>query len=377
MKLNYLIIILSLIIFTNHSKAQTSYSEIDKTWKKIPNNITKHKEIAHYLTRNINTEKEKIRAIYIWITHNIKYDYTKKNKNSTYPLSHNFSEEVLQKRKGVCLHYSSLFKTMAEDVGIKAYIINGISKNYKDSISALSHSWNAVKIDNSYFFLDLTWASGFVINNIYVNEFRDIYFLSKADEFIKDHLPYDPIWQFKNHTINIYDFKKNVLDSEARYFNFKDSLIKYEKQSSLNKLIFSTKRIISSGTNNANFKNKIKHNKTRINNIKYNKYIDSLNYGIKKYNNYIRIKNTQFNNCKIADNSILYLINNAKTGIYNAYKGLNALKTENIHLKKLIIKTKETIPALKNNLDKEIEFVDIYINTEKKYRKKLFYIKQD
>lgn len=378
MTLKYIILSTVLLLMYTNNKvfSQNIYSEIDKQSISTSRQIQSHKDLALYLTKNIKNEKDKIRALYIWISHNIKYDFKNRNTRRTYPSSHNFADEALRKRTGVCHHYSSLFKAMAEDIGLEAYIISGIARNNGDKISSLSHSWNAVKVKDKFLFLDVTWASGYMMNNKYVHQFRDIHFLSSPELFIKKHYPYDPIWQFNNNPITSINFMNKDFLSKPIFFNLTDSLKLYILQDNLDKLIFSNKRIRLFGNNNQNITNELKQNDAKITNIKYNKSIDKLNAGIKKYNRYISLKNNLFNNFSIADSVILTLICKARKDIDSSSEGLESISTENINFLSIVENTKKQIPSLKTDIYNEFIFVEKYIKTDKNHRRELFYIRK-
>src|SRR5690606_24598150 len=56
-----------------------------------------------------------------------------------------------------------------------------------------NHSWNAVRIENEWHLLDVTWASGYIDSrsNIYVARTDEKYFLTPPSQFIYDHYPED------------------------------------------------------------------------------------------------------------------------------------------------------------------------------------------
>jgi len=64
--------------------SQSDYSEIDINSKTVPDSLTDYIQIADYLTKGLETDIDKARAIYIWIAHNIKYDLTQINSGKCY-----------------------------------------------------------------------------------------------------------------------------------------------------------------------------------------------------------------------------------------------------------------------------------------------------
>jgi len=66
--------LLSQILFAQKAP-QNEYSAIDKKALQLPDSLTKTTEgIANYVNVNFKTDKEKSRAIFIWIATNIVYD---------------------------------------------------------------------------------------------------------------------------------------------------------------------------------------------------------------------------------------------------------------------------------------------------------------
>ncbi len=176
--------------------------------------------LAQKITASCTTEKQKVTAIFKWITENIAYrthaparvrsigkqsaKYSKEQNEDTdtgalKPLSVRVSETVLQKREAVCEGYSRLFFTLCEFAGIRSEIIVGFARpsaNKPVSRFGVNHFWNAVLIDGDWKLLDATWSSGYISapGNEFIREYDPAYFLTSPDDFIKDHYPDDIRW---------------------------------------------------------------------------------------------------------------------------------------------------------------------------------------
>lgn len=355
---------------------QTAFSAIDEKSKAVPDSLTDYKEIAAYLTNGLETDTEKARAIYIWIAHNIKYDLAQINSGKRYNSEQDIINEVLADRKGVCQHYSELFLAMSKSVGLKSYLIGGYSQDAFWGIADLSHAWNGISIDSNYYLIDVTWAAGYELEGKYIHKFTDEYFLQSPKDFIKDHMPFDPIWQFVNNPINnkafiSKDFSK--LDSEGT-FAYRDSIQQYEKQNELEQLENSNRRIIANGLENKLLRKQVNENILQIINGKYNLAIDTLNFGINYYNLYVSHKNRQFRNPKLDDSRIKELIGHADKGIYEANKIFHELSSSNIELNNLITDARSRMPDLIAALEREKAFVDSYLKKWKPLRVFMFSI---
>jgi hypothetical protein len=171
--------------------------------------------LAKQLTNIHQTEKEKVTAIFNWITGNIAYRVKSNSRVSASSATHtNFiiednspikslnervAEEVLEKRVAVCDGYARLFTTLCDYAGIRSEIIVGYAKSGTNKPTrrfGVNHYWNAVMIDSSWYLLDATWASGYISwkGDEFIREYDESYFLTPPETFIQDHYPDDPRW---------------------------------------------------------------------------------------------------------------------------------------------------------------------------------------
>lgn len=221
------------------------FSKVDRHALKAPKKISKNiHKLTQYLTEDYTTDLEKVRSIYIWITHNIKYDQSAYKKNRRRVNKSN--ADVLDRRQAVCFGYSTLFNEMCSITDIKSEIVYGYPKNVETGfvdMTTTSHAWNAVLIDSTWHLLDITWASG---NN---RAGLENYFLVSPEKMIASHLPADPMWQLLNSPVPGGIFRKDknyiiaFLKSGAPSFNFKDSIQCYLKLPPIQKRLKTTKNM--------------------------------------------------------------------------------------------------------------------------------------
>lgn len=208
MRFTIIIFLFLPLCFYSQSK-QDNFYEIDNKIESVPS--AKPGILAKQLAALGNTDKEKVRAIFRWITENIAYNVRpigrKKNTPALFyeepddsftalpPLNERVAAKVLYKGVAFCEGYSRLFKTLCDHAGIKAEIIYGYARTNNNRRFGVNHAWNAVYVDSSWHLLDVTWASGVVtFANEYVRQYNDFYFLTPPEEFIRDHYPEDPQW---------------------------------------------------------------------------------------------------------------------------------------------------------------------------------------
>ncbi|HET7734198.1 MAG TPA: transglutaminase domain-containing protein [Paludibacter sp.] len=353
----------------------SDYNKVDSQLATVPATLRNASEITADLTRNLSTSTEKVRAIYYWISHNIRYDVSQLGSAGISYRSgeRNLLNEVLQKRQGVCQHYAELFNACCKATGIQSYIISGYTKT-DGKIAPLTHAWNAVVINGKYYEIDATWASGYVDNGKFTAKFDDTYFMIPPAEFIKTHMPFDPIWQFldnpvSNKEFQSSDFSKLKIRSN---FNFADSIKTIAGLDSLSILIRENKRIRNCGLTNDLIREYVSYNQQNIVQIKYNQAVGQFNKAIEAYNIYVMHKNKQFKGSSLEDAKIMELLSAANNHAESAQTRIRFLNGDNSTIMKNIFELQTQIEALKKNIDTETLFVKKYISTGKPFRMFLF-----
>ncbi|WP_159439001.1 transglutaminase domain-containing protein [Maribacter ulvicola] len=168
--------------------------------------------LTHKLTAALETDVEKFRAIYTWVSSNITNDYASyvkiSNKRKRFAkdrqafLNWNTSitpkvfKNLLEHRKTACTGYAYMIKEMANLAGFNCKIINGYGRTptllLKED-STPNHSWNKVQINNNWYVCDATWSAGetTVVNGtpFFQANYFDGYFLANPELFAKNHFP--------------------------------------------------------------------------------------------------------------------------------------------------------------------------------------------
>ncbi len=380
MKIIYTAIV-SVLCFTNSLYAQTSnYESIDKITLEIPDSLTTSvQNIVNYIDSNFLTNDLKLRAAYIWITENISYDIAnmysfKKDTNSV--------NTTLLTRKGVCYNYAELFNSIANNLGIKSHIVLGYTKG-NGVINYNPHKWCVAIIDSNWFMFDPTWGAGIIHNSKYIKNFDDRYFKMDPANAINSHMPFDPLWQFVQHPITNTEFCNDsiVMENEEECFRFYDTLLAYESQSKIEQLIAVKKGIESNDINSYLIYTTIQQLNSEIENYYYNKvinqYSSALNLykkGIFSLNRFIDYRNNHFspNN---SDLKIKQMLDSIEVSFNQTIYHLNSIENPNARIKSSIDNLHKSTEAAILNLNDHKVFVKKYINTNKNYRKSLFYDK--
>jgi len=153
--------------------AQTDFAAIDSWAASLP--FRGEKDIVlitDSLTNRFESDLEKGRAIFVWLTEHIAYDCGKENRlevepeEAVHPLYYTQQqlELIMSRRRTRCDGYAFMFKIMCRLAGIYATTLEGYARFDGRKVDPATvepnHAWNAVCLDGEWRELDLTAASG-------------------------------------------------------------------------------------------------------------------------------------------------------------------------------------------------------------------------
>ena len=220
------------------------------------------------VTKDMDSEEDKVLAIHEWITHQIKWKNSK-----THETHYKTARKVLLKRKGAASAYVILFDEMCKFAKIECEIVKGnvtpeFSVNYNPKAYEISnHSWNAVKINGKWFVVDVTFDAGcmqkkkypvkkFIEKNIlipYPGGVKRFYFIKKKSKFIhkpsrdyflknqemlETHFPLMPMWQLSEDTISSNIYRKKLWERKA-HINSSSGAYEYDYNKEIDDYVFS------------------------------------------------------------------------------------------------------------------------------------------
>ena len=259
------LLITAIIILTQSLPAQkpaaNEYAAVDKKALQLPDSLTSNtNDIATYVNANFKTEKDKARAIFIWIASNIQYDIDNMFAINFYEPREEKIAKPLKTRKGICENYAVLFTDICSKSGIKSYVIEGYTKQ-NGFTDYIPHAWCAAKIDSTWFMFDPTWGSGYVSNGRFYKKINNDYYKVNPLQLIKTHMPFDYLWQFLNYPVTSQEFYdgKTQPNKSKPFFNFSDSIRVYESQNTLEQLQASAARIEKNGMKNSMIFDRLQH----------------------------------------------------------------------------------------------------------------------
>lgn len=200
------------------------FKEVDKHALDVPDSaMTNIRSLVKYLTTECENDISIVRAFFRWIADNITYDW----RYMDIKLS---SEEVFQRREGVCKDYCKLFSEMCRIAGIRVKTLNGFAKGYDYRPGHqfvpgedVTHAWNAVFIFGAWRFIDTTWGTGFTDHTgKFQKKLNEHFFLTDPEIMIWTHYPYDEMennycrWQLLDVLVSLEEF--NALPKVTPYF---------------------------------------------------------------------------------------------------------------------------------------------------------------
>ena len=218
--------LIPLLIHAQPMQRDIDFSQVDSFARSI-----RFKNDVYNLTKELTSpytdQLLQVRAIFVWITDNIGYDYKfiNKEKELKFPeckpgedckqvrdeWEKVYIRKILKNKEAICDGYVRVFKKMCDIAGIKCDIIGGYTKTKPYQVGmagSVHHAWNAVYIDSAWHLLDATWAAGGCAEDEetgkllpFHKRFNNYYWFTPFHDFTRDHYPKEAKWVFEaNYT---------------------------------------------------------------------------------------------------------------------------------------------------------------------------------
>lgn len=201
-----------------------------KKYKNIP-------DLAKDINLAFDTEQEKIRAIFIWMTKHIAYDYVElanKNRSIGGTVSYSkgtpkvviaekwekiyfkYATKVLRDKRGICEGYATLFYELCKYTNVNCEMVTGfadedeekIAKYKKQKYIPTNHAWNRVLLNGEWLYLDVTWASSgrYDVNRKRTEStgYKPYYYLVKESNLYPDHVVNEKRTKRRNDIVGNY-----------------------------------------------------------------------------------------------------------------------------------------------------------------------------
>lgn len=367
-------------VFAQKAKL-TEFSAIDKKALQLPDSLTKNTElIASYITSNFTTDKDKSRAIFIWVASNIQYDIDNMFAINFYEKKEEKIAKPLSTRKGICENYATLFTDICIKSGLKSFVVEGYTKQ-NGFADYIPHAWSATLVDSSWFLFDPTWGSGYVSGGKFFKKINNEYYKASPTTIIKSHIPFDYLWQFVNYPVTNQEFYEGDIgqNKTKQFFNFKDTIQVYENQSHIDQLISSAYRVEKNGVKNSLIFDRLQHLKLEIENYRqarivnlYNSAVGDYNEGINGLNDFINYRNKQFTPKK-TDPEIQAILDVADEKLKDAGNKLEQISNPDFNLAAMISQLTKSIDGTLTQLKEQQNWLKLYFSKSKSGRKSMFY----
>lgn len=231
-------ILCTLQLFAQEADTLASIN-VDSIVKNIPTkNIKDPDDLAYTITEPFSNDSLKVRAIYAWLIQNIAYNYTAL-LNGTAQLPYKGEDiddyyfkricKTIASKKGICEDYALVFQYLCNRVKIPCQKVTGwamVTKPYGIfklllSEGSSNHAWNAVMINNKWYLLDATFASGYIDTEKkrFIRKQNDYYYLCPPDLFILDHHPLESRWQLLPKPLSMKAFIENAKYNRDNYLS--------------------------------------------------------------------------------------------------------------------------------------------------------------
>lgn len=199
------------LIEGNYDKVDNDVHSMKKKYRNIP-------DLANDINLKFSTDEEKIRAIFIWMTLHISFDYvefesrkwkigcasyrpgTPKNiiANKWEKIYFRYATGVLRKKRGICEGYATLFYELCRYTNINCQMVMGFADDNIEKINKYkngryvptNHAWNDVQLNGEWLFIDVTWASTGIYNGKWEapKGYSPYYYLVKESNLYPDHV---------------------------------------------------------------------------------------------------------------------------------------------------------------------------------------------
>ena len=206
----------------------------------IPENMVRIEDIIRQVNATADNDTSKFFLIAGWIHDNLSFDVNRLDEGGNIPSY----DQVLKSRKGLCGDYAALFSELCTRLKLENEIIEGYVQEMgaKEIRTAeTNHAWNVVKLGTEWFHCDLLWMSGSIKNTaggiIFNKSLNTDMFLTRSNNFLKTHIPADPMWQLTNtpHSFSELMEGGDLSNDSSANFDYKKAINDHMKLSKTQK----------------------------------------------------------------------------------------------------------------------------------------------
>jgi len=153
--------------YATHYTVRSIKRYVEKTPRNVEENIS---SLVKHLTKPLDDDYDKARAIAFWIASHINYDEYLYNNGSTTKLIKNYRgqepRDLLRSRVGICGDFAALFDEMCQKAGIRSGEVHGYAYPGNREISynrlkrgSYGHAWNYFIYKGKKIYVDTTFMA--------------------------------------------------------------------------------------------------------------------------------------------------------------------------------------------------------------------------
>jgi len=329
---------------------------------------------AQKIIDQISFSEDSVQSVFSWVSNYLVYDTQFPINKKKYSEPQELIRYALSERSGICQHYAELFHFIMSELNYPSYVISGYSNNTPGN----SHAWNAVKIKGQWYLFDPTFASGGITSSgRFIKEYDAVWYKVHPDDFIRTHMPFDYVWQFKSSPITYKSFDENnfseTIKSDLNYESFTNTFTKLDdkawcssaiarvnEQAYRNPLVSNYLSYLNSISYGLEINEKVDAHNIEIERM--NLAVELFNSSVTAFNDYMYAKNRRF---KVSGFSTQFLqpkMNKILDDVSEAMAIFSTVETHNEQTMKVVRENLDLGHSFLQNIKTEQAFIRKYLN---------------
>lgn len=167
-------------VYLTYSENDSNYLKENLTEEEINQQLKEVNEKADEIIKNAQgSNYQKIQYIHNWLIDNLEYDktYTESNTRDIYG--------ALINGNVVCEGYAKSFKYLLDKLEIPCILVSGEAINSENKRE--NHMWNYVKINKTWYAVDVTWDDPIILNNGELSKENRYQYFCQGDNMNSNH----------------------------------------------------------------------------------------------------------------------------------------------------------------------------------------------
>jgi hypothetical protein len=384
---NVLVVLLLVIAGKVASQTVTEWKAADVIAMNVPDSSRRSAvSLGTYFSHTFKSPSMRARAAYTWTATSLSYDVGRMHNIGAVPADDDLVAKTLESRKALCQGYAAVLVAILSECGIEAFTVNGFTRQ-NGRINEISHAWVIARIDTAWYGFDPTWGSGYLNKNRFVRSFNPQFFMIMPAVLIRDHMPFDPVFQCLTHPLSTRDFLDGLSQASVTGdpWMFADSLRSWDELSQLSKCQASLRRLQESGVVVSlqmeweNYlKECVRNGKINQSNKEKNLYVRQFNAAVLSFNNCITAFNRYvdyFNGGFYPNRPVIEvkgMLDVCYAYLDSCEMNLTTVIAADPDISQSKAQLQSAVNSTRKNLDQQMVFVKIYYNTDPVARPGLF-----